>query len=113
MTAKLLATLSIHDVVNEAQIGSRLLRLARSAPSRAADAEVEITRLGKEIEAGVSQLEKPLAKAAELAQIGVELATLTAEIEAEQTAPTQACDLPSQAAKTVHEGRHQMSGRTL
>ena len=38
-TAKLVTTLSVEDLVNEAQIGSRLLRLARSAPSRASDAE--------------------------------------------------------------------------
>ncbi len=112
-TAKLVTTLSIHDVVNEAQIGSRLLRLARSAPSRASDAETEITRLGKEIKAGVTQLEKPFAKAAELAEVGLKLATLDAEIEAAQTAPVVAADQPPQVTATVNENKRQLKGRSL
>ena len=109
-TAKLVTTLSIEDLVNEAQIGSRLLRLARSAPSRASDAETEITRLGKEIRAGVTQVEKPFTKAAELAEVGLELATLTAEIEAEQTAP----QLPTTDPNTIDGSvKQEPAGRNL
>ncbi len=109
-TAKLVTTLSIEDLVNDAQIGSRLLRLARSAPSRAADAEVEITRLGKEIRAGVTQVEKPFTKAAELAEVGLELATLIAEIEAEQTAP----QLPTTDAVVIKGSvKQERAGRSL
>ena len=72
--------------------------------------KTEITRLGKEIKAGVTQLDKPFTKEAELAEVGLELATLSAEIEAEQTAPQLPTTDPAVIEGSV---KQEPAGRSL